>query len=266
MRKLRKLTNEEEKEIFEKRNNGAKIKDLMNEYSIKSSTTVYKAIERNGRDRIVANKKYDVDDSFFEKIDSEEKAYWLGFLYADGYVRIKKNAGELKLKLNIKDRNHIELFRKSIKSTHKIIDSTSKVIVNGKEHTSLCSTLSIYNTKIVSDLFKLGCLNNKTFKIRMPNIEDEFIRHFIRGYFDGDGCISLSKKSNSANCLITSNFDFLSDLLTILNFGKLNKRGNIFDLVFYSKKNIKNFYELLYNNSTIFLERKYLIFKQHLFE
>ena len=213
--------------------------------------------------KLIPNKKYVVNDNYFEVIDTEYKAYWLGFLYADGYVRMKNNrSGELKLKLCLKDRKHIELFRKCLESTHPIKDGNSYVIKDNKRYESEYSTFSIYNTKMVNDLFNLGCLNNKTFKIRMPVIEESLIRHFIRGYFDGDGYISLNK--NSASCGITSNELFLIDILKIINYGKISKRKNIHDLIFYHKNNIENFYILLYENSNIYLNRKKEIFEKHL--
>jgi hypothetical protein len=82
----------------------------------------------------------------------------------------------------------------------------SYVTVGDRKYESDCSTFSIYNTKIVSDLYKHGCVNNKTFKIKLPKLREDLIRHFIRGYFDGDGCISLP------NIKILGNEDFISSL------------------------------------------------------
>jgi hypothetical protein len=228
----------------------------MNEYGIKSNKTIYDIIERNGRDKIIPNKKFSVNEKYFEDIDTEEKSYWLGFLYADGYVRIKNNkSGELKLKLCLKDKEHIELFRNCIKSTHKIVDGKSCIIIGDKKYESMYSTFSIYNTRLVNDILKLGCLNNKTFKIRLPKLREDMIRHFIRGYFDGDGCVSINK-NNSTTCCITSNKQFLCDIFSILSYGNIKKRGNIYDLRFHHRDNINMFYDLIYNDSNIFLKRK----------
>jgi hypothetical protein len=260
---MKKLTINEELEIIEKRKHGTSLEEIKSLYDIKSSKTIYDVIKRNGREKIIPNKKNTVNHDYFENIDTDEKAYWLGFLYADGYVRMKNNrSGELKLKLKFSDRSHIEKFRESIKSTHKILDFYSKVSVEGVEHTSHCSSISIYSTKMVSDLFKHGCLNNKTFKIKMPNIDIELYPSFIRGYFDGDGCITL--RGGSGTCIITSNYDFLDELKNYLGYGVLKKRKNIYDLTFYKKESIEKFYNMIYKNKSQFLNRKFEIFNKHL--
>ncbi len=252
-----KLNVKQELEIIEKKKNGITLKKIMLEYNIKQAKTIYDVIERNGREKLIANKRYTINENYFENIDTEEKAYWLGFLYADGYVRMKyERSGELKLKLAIKDKEHIELFKKCLDSTHPIKDVNSKVIVDGREYKSLCSAFSVYNTKLVQDLYKIGCVNVKTFLITIPNIDSELIRHFIRGYFDGDGCIHLTKNSNGATCSIISNEIFINGIKNILGYGNIRKCDNIYVISFGAKENILYFYHLLYDNSTIYLKRK----------
>ena len=84
------MTTEQELEIIKKKNDGVKLSVIMEEYSIKTPKTIYDIIKRNGIKKI-GNKKYNVDENYFSIIDNEYKAYWLGFLYADGYVRMKYN-------------------------------------------------------------------------------------------------------------------------------------------------------------------------------
>lgn len=257
------MTNEEEIEIINKRKNGVRLTQIMNEYSIKSPKTIYDIIKRNGIKK-VGNKKYIVDENYFSIIDSEEKAYWLGFLYADGYVRLKNNrSGQLKFKLSVKDRNHIDLFNSCVNSNYKIKDYTSSVKYKGGFSKSNVSELSIYNTKIVKDLIRLGCVNKKTFSIRMPDIEKSLHRHFIRGYFDGDGNIYKNKnRSNSFQVSIASNFEFNSDIKDILGYGRIYKNGNIHLLIFSKLSEVLDFYNYIYDNSTIYLLRKKQIFEK----
>jgi len=129
------------------------------------------------------------NDTYFENIDTEDKSYWLGFFYADGYVRKRHDSGQFKLKLCKKDKNHIELFKTNIKSEHIITDGVEFFTKNNKKYKSEYSLLNIYSLKLVDDLIKHGCVQNKTQKIRFPILKNELIQHFIRGYFDGDGCI-----------------------------------------------------------------------------
>lgn len=258
------MTTEQEIEIIQKRKNGVKIRQIMSEYSIKSVKTIYDIIKRNGIKKI-GNKKYQVDGDYFATIDSEEKAYWLGFLYADGYVRIKNNrSGQLKLKLSSKDRSHIELFNKCLSSNYPIKDYISIIKYKDGESKSNVSEVSIYNTKIVNDLIYNGCISNKTFLIRLPIIDISIIRHFIRGYFDGDGCISISKKGQPSIKII-SNGDFINDIRDyLINVGvsRINIRdnGRVKNLMIESKIDCLRFKELIYNDSRIFLKRKFEIF------
>jgi len=259
---MNKLTIEEELQIIDRVNNKTPLKLIISEFGIKSKKTIYDVIERNGRDKIIPNKKFTVDENYFENIDTQDKSYWLGFLYADGYVRMKNNkSGELRLKLGLKDKQHIELFKSCIKSSHKIKDIKSYVTVGDKKYESECSTFSIYNTKIVSDLYRHGCVNNKTFKIKLPNLKEDLIRHFIRGYFDGDGCISIP-----TNIKILGNEEFISSLQKLL-CEKLNssrvynyKNGKIRSLIISNIKDTICFMNYIYQDSNIFLERKRKIF------
>ena len=270
------LTTQQEKEIIAKKQQGVSNLEIISEYKI-NKHLIYQILNRDGREKIIANKKYFVNQDYFEEIDTEEKAYWLGFLYADGYVRMHKGrSGELKLKLSIKDKAHIELFKKCINSTHQIKDISSEVInESGKKSSSLCSSFSVYNTKLVNDLFKQGCLNNKTYKLQFPFLNFSLERHFIRGYFDGDGCVStheyisyINKKGhkniNNINMIhfTSGSLPFLENIQKIL-FNKINtsclKIGlykKAYRIIWYSRDDITKIYSYLYKDSTIFLERK----------
>ena len=162
-----------------------------------STTPIRKILKKNTI--ILSNRRYDVDEKYFDIIDNEEKAYWLGFLYADGYIRERKSGNSLEMKLSIKDKHHLELFRKSIESNHKIIDVFNNVKYNGKVSTSHMSSLAIYSTKLVESIKTQGFHSRKTFTISNPNIGEEFINHFIRGYFDGDGSFSFNPKKYISN-------------------------------------------------------------------
>lgn len=262
-----KLSTENELEVISMKNNSIPNIEIIDKFNI-SLSTIYNIVKRNGKEKKTPNKKYHVDDTFFENINNEEKAYWLGFLYADGYVRMhKKRSGELRLKLKIDDKSHIENFKNSLKSTHIIKDFVSKVKINDKVYESLCSSLSVYSTKMVKDLFDLGCTNNKTHTIQFPyQIGKRFYRDFIRGYFDGDGCIHKVKNKNSAYFKITSGSkEILHDIKCImfgynLRLREVNKKW--YDLICTNKDDLQTIYHYLYDNSKLFLERKYNHYKK----
>jgi len=258
----------DEIEILKDYNENLTIKDIMLKHNIKSIKTIYDIKKRNGREHNIPNKKYQVNENYFEKIDNEEKAYWLGFLYADGNVRMHNDrSGILKLKLKQSDRSHIEKFNECLNSNYPIKDGMEIVKVKKREYKCYYSVVCIYNTKMVKDLYNLGCMNNKTFKIKFPEfLDNKLISHFIRGYFDGDGCITVKNKKNNNNkgrvSVISASYDFLAELNDIL-IRCINVTNNkIADGKTYHTLNwggltdVENIHYYLYTDSTIYLDRK----------
>ena len=256
-----KLTIEQEKEVIELKRNGYKNEIIRNKYNI-SQTCLQKIILRNEREHLITNKKYSINENYFEKIDNEEKSYWLGFLYADGYVRLYKNrSGQLKLKLKNTEIKHLELFNKCTESNYPILNNIkSDVVVNGVIHSSLCCILNIYNTKLVKDLFKWGCINKKSSIIEFPHfLNNELMKHFIRGYFDGDGSICdlcVSFVSGSYNFLISLKNYLNKQILNIETEFKINNNKKYYYIAFTNQKFFTNFYNFIYSNSKIYLKRK----------
>lgn len=197
---------------------------------------------------------------YFENIDTKEKAYWLGFLYADGCVNNNSNA----ISINLKREDEYMLcnFANAIESTNII--SHSKKIFNGKEFNQ--SHFSIKDAKMKADLIKWGCVSNKTYKeLEIPNIPDNLIWHFIRGVVDGDGSINYSKRNLRLS--ITCNSETFLNQLKI-KFGKdklaLDKHKTPM-LVITGSKQLKPILDNIYkdSNDLIRLDRKYRIYLNH---
>jgi intein/homing endonuclease len=143
---------------------------------------------------------------------------------------------------------------------------TDKKIRNNNKNSS---KVVIENKKISNDLIKNGLVQSKTHILRFPIfIQENLIRHFIRGYFDGDGCITYGKKLNK-NCQIsiTSTLNFLKqiDKYININFGytkRHKERDNeIYTIISGGVCNLMTFYNYLYKDSTIYLDRKKLKFE-----
>jgi hypothetical protein len=200
-------------------------------------------------------RKYNLNENFFDVLN-EKSTYWLGFLYADGYVRMKDGkSGELKLKLKDTDKCHIEKFLKDIEC--------DKPIKCGIDNKSKFCSVTVYSNKMVNKLFELGCVNNKTQVIRLPILENDLMNHFIRGYFDGDGSISkVKKRPNSFNVSICSNILFNKDLLSFLGYGKDFLFENYSVIKIWKLMDVINFRDYIYKNAETFLERKLIKFKQ----
>lgn len=143
------------------------------------------------------------NENYFEKIDTQDKAYWLGFLYADG--SIDKKGYSVTLGLQTRDKYIIEQFVGSLE--HK----------NPKYHERKGNinsfSICLCSKKLANDLMKLGCVNNKSLILNsLPILPDSMDRHFIRGYFDGDGSVSERNGLPLVNFMGTKKF-----MLNIMN-------------------------------------------------
>jgi hypothetical protein len=202
-----------------------------------------------------SSKKYRYYDDIFETIDKEEKAYWLGFLYADGYVRERKSSSELRLKLSIKDREHLIKFK-------NFISPDDIPVVDELSGNSECVKVSINSRKIVKDLINLGCVSKKSKIIEMPKISDNLLNHFIRGYFDGDGWILIDKNEKPSFGIVSGSLEMIESVVEIIsNESKVNK-NKVFNYTTYYNFNYRSYTDIikisnfLYKQSNIYLIRK----------
>jgi len=210
----------------------------------------------------VQNRRYFSNETYFDVIDSEEKAYWLGFLYADGYIREPKGGNSLGLKLSQLDIKHLELFKKCVGSTHNIRLGISKTISKtGKECFSHMAILTIYSKRLVESIKKQGFHSRKTFTIEKPNLKEEYYRHFIRGFFDGDGCCYIQERNNgiihSQYNIACASPNFKQFIIDELNKHSIETRCQTpltIDIIRYPS--VVKFFHYLYDDSTIYLKRK----------
>ena len=197
------------------------------------------------------------DNTVFDCIDSEEKAYWLGFLYADGNVSSTIN--NVEISLSATDINHLEKYRRFLKNESPVkVGITS---YNGKKY-SRCR-LSVTNKHFKEQLISLGCIPNKSLNLRFPKEifkYDDLKYHFIRGYVDGDGCISFTKSGKLALQIIgTKEFLYgIKDIFPVFSNLMHDKRwkGNTYSISCTCNSADKVITKL-YKNSKIYLQRKY---------
>ena len=207
--------------------------------------------------------KYFYDKDFFENINTEEKAYWLGFIYADGYVYYseEKRNYELGIELQIGDINHLRKFNKSINGNLevKITEKYDKRYEKTYRH----CIIRLHDKKLVEDLNKNGVVQNKSYIIKFPNLRNDLIVPFIRGFFDGDGCLQLNKQRQCHRFdFACASIDFVNKLRDILynNYNinsYITQDKNIYRLNIRGLTNAYLFGKLLYDNSTMYLDRKY---------
>lgn len=200
---------------------------------------------------------YDYAESLFEKVDTEEKAYWLGFLYADGDVSDRTNT--VSLALAEKDLKHVERFRSFFHLEDKKI-TTKYRNLNGKRFKSY--EFSVNSAKIKQQLCALGCVPNKTFQITFPSddiVPPNLKHHFVRGYFDGDGHVGTATTSIlSIEILGTESFLDGYQKWTGLRYNKLHdfKTTKIKHSMYGGFAAIA-ILDTLYKDATIYLESKH---------
>lgn len=212
--------------------------------------------------------KYEVVSDFFSTIDTEEKAYWLGFMYADGYVTGTKIVG---CKLSTKDEEHLIKLRNTLSPTKPLYyDETSQGFGNNTKSVALILT----NRNLFKDLVSKGCIQNKSKLLTFPNeniVPKELIHHFIRGYFDGDGSVTagINPKGHIRILIgIVGTESFLSEIRKALSLEDTKylykyKNKDIHELKVGGTNVVKAIYNFLYKDATVFLERKYIKFKEY---
>lgn len=210
----------------------------------------------------------------FDVIDTEEKAYWLGFLYADGYIA--RNNNQIGLALSIKDLNHLQKYKNfigwcgdiKIQETHAF---NSKTHFNKDgEFLQMCRII-VTNEHMHNKLHYLGCVPNKSLILKFPSDEQvpkQFKLDFIRGYFDGDGTLGLYRHSKinpklDESLIFVGTKPFLEGIQQYLGVGYLMQKSNCDISTYrlsYSTKKAFNAAKLMYENAKIYLDRKYNIY------
>lgn len=174
------LTPEGENNLLSEFEKGKTQKEMADIFSV-SVTTIQRWLKELGCKR--ERRIYQVNENYFESIDSDEKAYWLGFLSADGYIHEGKNT--ITLELQESDKFHIEKFKKAISATYPIKEIIHKL---DKEYTHY--RITITSKKMVNDLAKYNVIQNKSLIFVPPkNINKNYLNYWIAGYMDGDGCL-----------------------------------------------------------------------------
>lgn len=221
--------------------------------------------------RRMSARTHTLDIDYFDEIDTEEKAYWLGFAMADGCItqtdkKYPANRFHFCLKNDNGELEHLRKFNSAINSDYEI--KVRLVLNKKKDFESEICELRINSKPFVQNLQKHGISMNKTGFEHIPgSVPPHLKRHFIRGYYDGDGSLTKSKAlricSSSKRILEQINNAIESELGNEFAF-KIYE-VNTYKKPFYtidsrnSKKN-RAFLSWMYSDSSIYLDRKHLRF------
>lgn len=253
-----------EEDILSNNFSNSSRKELQNLLPKRTWKSISRKAERMGLKRMKYFLSLRPKNHHFFKNWSEEMAYILGFITADGYIGKNNKSYKLSFSIHEKDKDILKKIR-------RILAPKNKYSYYKKEkmyHFSFAST-EMYN-----DLIKLGITTKKTFTVKPPEIPNRFIRHYLRGYFDGDGCISIFERKDSNKKMpgtgIIGNLKMIEYIRSIFNKltnSKLNinkiysKHGKELGKLYYTCKNAVKILDFLYKNSNIYLNRKYNKYK-----
>lgn len=260
-----------------------KIKDASDEYknSLLSHTAIAKKYGISAQPFLTHLKEHNIYDEsrkgtrgknynerIFDSIDSEEKAYWLGFIFADGYIYsapLTKTKGRIdynfELCLKGEDKDHMQKFANFIGYSKEL--KVTKADKNGHTRCRVClSSKHLWET-----LYNLGCIPNKSLTLQFPDEKifsnKKYIIDFIRGYFDGDGWISYTNKEHTGMSMgMLGTKDFINSCCEYLEISpKLehnhgNEKESTMRFTLSHKQGFPPLVKL-YNKATIYLDRKY---------
>lgn len=253
------------KEFLTKKYEELKNGDLIAQEIGVTRTTVYRWLREYG---ITSKpyKRHSVNEKYFSNIDTEEKAYYLGFIYADGcvYRGDSKNSIVFQINLSVKDRKILEDMNKAFNSDYPIVE------FDGNYGNRLCK-LKISNTEFCRNLMSQGVTFRKTYECHYPkNISNDLERHFIRGLFDGDGCIYHNKKRKwnrmSFHIFVEKEFseeirDRLKEAFGVESYIYNDTRSDVIrNLAIFSTERLEKMYHILYDDASYYFERKKRIF------
>lgn len=230
---------------------------------------------------------YNFNRNFFNKIDSEEKAYILGFIYADGY-----NSNTQVSIVQLQQDEDI------LQQINNALESDVEIKHYKQYNQKILCQLTFSSREMCKDLTRLGAIRNKSLVLTFPTFLDKsLLPHFIRGYFDGDGCVWNGKRQkkvvkdskhkdgyrerivHNVKFTFTGCFSFinaLQDILievgvvkkkTKLNFSKAkdksnNTSSNVCTMEYSGRTQMRNLFNYMYKNATIYGSRKFNKFQE----
>jgi hypothetical protein len=220
-------------------------------------------------------RKYTLNENYFDSIDTEDKAYFLGLLNADGC-----NAGlTVRIALQEQDVDILNKFKYYINSDSPLrVRESHKLIKNNKEYTCKQQYLLLLNSRYLCNrLSNLGCVPAKSLILKFPkeHLSDDLVKHFIRGYFDGDGSVYTFKNKDPKRKIgyairfaasFSCNIYFAEELvkyiqkeldITFTSYQNKNEHPDSVKISIFSHKTVVRFLDWLYQDATVYLNRKF---------
>lgn len=213
-------------------------------------------------------RKHFFNERYFENIDTEEKAYWLGFISADGSINSPSEFSKrLSICQSVNDKEQLEKFLQCIEANDVKISS----VINKagyKIGNEICR-ISLNSNALCQDLYNLGVKERKTYDLSIPNIRDDLMSHYLRGLIDGDGCFYYRYSENEHRYRFIFSLTegcepylqqikkYLESKEIFMHIYQPKNKEHSFILSSGSHKEIVSLIRFLYKNATIYMDRKY---------
>lgn len=244
-----------EQEVITRYKNGESCQVIADSFKV-TFHTISNILEKNNIARDNKYKNINLNENYFEKIDSNDKAYFLGFMLTDGNVSLNENI--IRLSLSSKDEEILNIFKEKTGNENKIC------VREDEKHSE--RTFQLRSKKWKDDLAKYGVVPQKTSIGEMPILSTDMMPHLIRGMIDGDGWIS----SNSHQIGFCGNEktvnqlkEYLVKTLDVYNVKIIHASENLWQVTWASKTDIEKIGNYIYQNKdNCFLSRKYNNFLQ----
>lgn len=223
-------------------------------------STVNLWLKKAGVPRRSSGRLYLAREDFFDRVDTEVKAYLLGLLFADGCNHRSERSGTVSL--DLLDRELVELARDALYPNR---DMPIKVRERQGMVPVFCLRVGSYRLSDAPS--NLGMVPRKSLVLEFPTqVPDALLVHFIRGYFDGDGCLTRSRDRNSNGFLrfswrMLGTPQFLSKVQEVLTASvgvrsSIRRNRSVSELYVSGNRQVLRVTEWLYKNATVFLQRK----------
>ena len=262
------ISDQEVEAIYKMYKDGTKVSDIAKDFGVTNST-IYTRLNRRygplGKERAVNKRKYTVDESFFEIIDTQEKAYIMGWFYSDGSNSVSPNIAKIDVAEDSVD--ILIKIREVIGSNARIIPMKNSANSYAGESAQTLYRLGIYNKRVSKQIAALGICGNVTYTRTWPEwLTEDLEPHFIRGLIDGDGCISISKKKGFligywGTEMMCEGLSKVLKKIGVEHRHKMDKKGHHYIRITKQAECLK-FADYIYKDSTIYLARKFENYKR----
>jgi len=251
------LTDSQEMEIAHRYASSEKACSLAEEFNL-AAKAIYNILDKYQvpRQHITSQNRYSCNEAFFSTIDNELNAYWLGFIAADGYVYNQPGKGYcLLIKLNPVDTGHLAKFKHDI--------DTDAPIADYSHYVPPFHRISVSSKQLVTDLVSHGIIQAKSTVLEFPTtVPTKLLRHFIRGYFDGDGSVYYGTRGELLMSFVGTN-NMMKEMQKVIakncfvNYASVSKQKgkNLYRIAWHCR-GIRRILRYMYEDSAVFLDRK----------